>query len=48
MSWLDDHKAVSCPEICEWAITIQGREVIGHSMAVREEYDGKIRATYGC
>lgn len=48
MSWLDDHEAVGGPEVCERTVAIQGREVVGHPMAVGEKYDGKVGATYGC
>ncbi len=48
MSWLDDHEAVGGPEVCEGIVAIQGREVVGHPMAVEEKYDGKVGARYGC
>ncbi len=37
MSWLDDYEAVSRPEVCERAVGIQGRVIVGHDMTVGEK-----------
>ena len=48
MSWLDDHEAVSGPEVCERTVAIKGREIAGNPMAMGEKYGGKVGASYGC
>ncbi len=42
MGGLDDYKAVSSPEVGEWAIAFQGRQVVRPPMAVRKKDDGQV------
>lgn len=44
MGGLDDDEAVGCPECCEWAVAIEGGEVIGTTVAVGEEDDWEVTA----
>jgi hypothetical protein len=43
MGRLNHHEAVSGPEVCQWAVTVQGR-----TMAVREDDDRQFVPACGC